>query len=422
MPPLRLLAPGLAAAALAACGGAEPQPSAPPPAPSAVAAASAVAPGPRLGLLDGALEEAPSFPAPGPVTAYPGRFVAVPLPAGMPAIVAVVGLGSDDVWMLAASSAVLHWDGARVSDQGRPGCFADRCCGQLVDCPRDPRGCSDEGVAACEKHRADCAMRVDFDSLRVERGAVVVGANVYTGGLTANVIESRRQKDGRWSCEQPARDRLLRVGTLPLSPSLRLETSSRVLGNQLGETSVVAGERRVLLPDGLLHAEVSLAARADDDLWLWEPASTSPRLWHGNGMAWFPVATGLRAQDEVWITAPASLWALGVRDGEVDESLLRLDLDQGTWERFPAAGASRMLRAAGAGFWLLGEKVYHHWDGRALRRLEAPLAMEDPSRRVWLGPAGELWVVGGSPTATVKGPSGDLPAAAAFRLPPESRP
>ncbi len=77
-----------------------------------------------------------------PLPAFDGRFERVRLPTNMAAVVAVVGRGGDDVWMLAKGNAVLHFDGKRTTQRGNPRCRADSCCGRLIDCAPNREVCS----------------------------------------------------------------------------------------------------------------------------------------------------------------------------------------------------------------------------------------------------------------------------------------
>src|SRR4051812_25653125 len=98
MLPRRLLALCAGTTLSAACGGAEPLPPSPAPSPTAFAAM----PRGKPSLADPAPAAEVPMPimAELPLPAYPGKFEAVPLPAGTPELGAVAGRGADDVWML----------------------------------------------------------------------------------------------------------------------------------------------------------------------------------------------------------------------------------------------------------------------------------------------------------------------------------
>jgi hypothetical protein len=71
--------------------------------------------------------------------------------------------------------------------------------------------------------------------------------------------------------------------------------------------------------------------------------------------------------------------------------------------------------------WFLGAKGFYQWDGATLRRAEAPLGAVDDA---WVGPSGEMWVVGADRTRQVTTKDGPKPAGAAIRVPapPKGRP
>ncbi len=348
-----------------------------------------------------------------PLPVEPGRFEAVPLPPGTPALRGVSGLGDDDVWMV-AEGGVLRWDGKRVEKKGRPRCFADACCGRLVDCARDPSKCG----KPCRFGDPNCANEVDFDHVRVTGGVVIVSAVVDTGGLTRSPIDSRLDAQGRWSCEQADGDGLLHAGSQDVQIKdhvIHLDTPSSFI-NAPGAFSVVVDGRRLAMPsDGVFGtAEGGLAASAVDDLWFWSRSS----LYRGDGLSWTPIPTGLTGLSSVWITEPGTAWALGVDkqgdgEGEQSDELIRWDLSSGARTRFFVPGAADVLDRGGREFWLIGKQTLRHWDGRALRAVEAPF--EDTVSRAWLSPGGTLWVVGEDPAPKAKGAKSK---GAAFRFVP----
>jgi hypothetical protein len=380
--------------ALAACGGAPPPVSpGPPPAPTVVASAP---PPPALSLLDVRAEAPPAEPAAatsGPVPAYPGRFERVPLPAGVAQILAVRGRDARDVWMLAKGGAVLHWDGTRVTSKGTPRCFTDSCCGRLFDCKRAPSKCTPKAVAKCELGRRDCAWQVDFTMLSVTRDAVVVTGMIDTGGMRAAEVEARLARDGRWSCEQDPDD-LIRPGVETAAAgdaTITLETPAYMV-NIIGTGSLVWNGRRLPLPDEVRRATDLRLAASSDDVWLYNTAGS---VWRNNGIGWEPRPTGLDGIVRAWAGDPGSIWILGgVPDEDGDSGdLIRWDTGAGAWRRFPAPQDFRASRALVNGprdAWLLGKRGFHHLDGRALRRADPPVAFAD----AWLGPKGDLWVVG----------------------------
>lgn len=398
--------------ALAGCGTAPPPPT-PAPAAKATAVPIVSAVPPRLGLLGAApapVTEPPDEELPEPTAPVPGRFERVPLPAGVPAITGVSGRGDRDVWMVAKDSGVLRWDGARVERKGAPRCFADACCGRLVDCARAPGKCSTKG---CPFGDPSCANPVDFDSIRVTGEAVVVSAFIDTGGLTQSRIDARLDARGRWSCEQGDGDGLLHGGSQDITLDdhvIHLDTPTHFI-NSPGTFSVVVDGRRLPMPsDGFLFTPIGgIAARTADDLWFWAGSS----VWRGDGLGWTKQSMDFARVSALWVTDPGRLvWALD----EGDDLLVRWDPDRGVRARMSVPGASELLVGEGSSFWLTGKEILRHWDGRAMTSVEAPL--DETARRSWLAPTGELWVVGADRVAKVKVGKSEAPAGAAHRFVP----
>jgi hypothetical protein len=344
----------------------------------------------------------------------PGRFEAVPLPPGVLEVVAVAGRDGRDVWMVAKGNTVLHWDGARITAQPGPGCFADTCCGRVVDCARFPARCPRPGKPCTLGFQ--CAAPVDFDAIRVTAREVIAGASVYTGGLTSSHIESRLQ-GGRWTCEQDDGDGLLHVNVEDRSvggASIRLETPGEFI-NPIGGYTLVLDGRRIPLPGEVDYAgrlRAGLAVLAPDDLFFW---IDDGRVWRGNGVTWAPFPLGLQSLVDLWATPGAAstrvAWALGTEAG----LLLRWGAD-GPVQRTPTPGAEWMIQAKDGGFWLMGKSALYHFDGHRLTRVPTPLDLEIDSRRLWLGQGGEIWIVGADRHAQVKTPEGMVPAGAVFRM------
>jgi|SRR5580704_305537 hypothetical protein len=415
----------LALATLVACTGAplaEPPHAAPPLPPPA-------APPPKLGLLDEDVEQAPAEVMPaGRVEAHAGRFEPIPLSPAAPTILAVTGRDGRDVWMLANHNAVLHWDGTRTTERGTPRCFADSCCGRLLDCAHRPKLCAPPSPSAID---------VDFDAISLRGGDVIVEAVVDTGGMTSSLVEARLGRDGRWRCEQSEGDGLIHPGVQPISvggASLQLETPGWLV-NPIGGVSLLYDGRRVAVPKEVRQGwgRVGLAARSPDDLWLWsteldelhagEPGGRPPRVWRGNGLAWAPASIGFETLTDLWVT-DGVVWALGAFRKDDETDLLRWDTGKAAWQHFPAPGATSVRRTGGRDFWLLGKSDLYRWDGRALRRVEVPIELMDASRQTWSGPSGELWVVGADRAAKVTTPKGGEAAGVALRLraPEEPKP
>ena len=424
------------AAVLAACGGADGSPPAAPSSPTA--AATAARPAGKPSLVELGAVAAAGYAALEPVTSLPeapGRFEPVALPAGTPAIVAVAGRRADDVWMLGARGTVLRWDGARLTDEGAPRCFTDTCCGKLFDCKRFPAKCS-ASAPPCKIGQWDCASEVVFQGLRVAAGEIVAVATIDTGGITTSTVESRRGADGRWSCEQPARDGLVRADLTHAAPSVVLEQQAFFGPNRLGDHGLVVEGRRLTLPNELSMRNLGLVARAPHDLWLWVRGDADgARLWHGNGLSWQPVAVPLAGIADVWPAGPGAMWVLGMASAGIPgmvidlpgtvfgERLVHLEPGAPSPRVFAVPGATRRLQGTGDTFWLVGKTAAYRWDGRALSRTDIPLDFageedhvvqaQDP---VWSDPSGALWVVGAHRTAKVKTPDGPVPAGAAFRF------
>ncbi len=428
------LAASLGAIALAACSAASP-PAPPPPA----VAAPVVAPLPaKLALVDDdADDERPAeVVSVGALPAFAGRFEAVPIPKKTAAVVSVSGRGEDDVWMLARGGPVLHWDGKRVADMGTPQCFTDNCCGTLLDCAKKPGLCRKPPAEGCHPFGPPCAMRVDWGWVEVDEGDVAVGAIVDTGGMRGSLVEAHLGKGGRWACAQ-GKDDMVQPGSRGRGDGPRAMEKSvggaavrfegpAVLVNVLGGYSLVVDGRRVPLPADVERArDVGFEARGPADLWLWR--SDGGRVWRGNGLAWTPLRTELAQVAGVWFADPGSAWMLGSM-GEGNELLVRWDLGPrpglradeppsapGPARRFETPGATIVLHSDRPDFWLLGKTAFYFWDGRDLRRAEAPLDVED----AWRSRRGEVWVAGGERGAQGKAaPQGDPPPApgAVYRL------
>jgi hypothetical protein len=348
----------------------------------------------------------------------PGRFEAVPLPPGVREVVAVAGRDGRDVWMMAKGNTVLHWDGARVTAQAGPQCFADTCCGRVVDCARFPARCPAPGKPC--KPGSECADLVEFGGIRVTPRDVIADATVFTGGLTPSYIDSRL-RGGRWTCEQNDGDGLIHIGTEDRSvggASIRFETPGWFV-NLIGGYSLVYDGRRIFLPGGVdypYEIRAGLAALAPDDLVFW---ISDGRLWRGNGLTWAPFALGLHSILDLWATrGPGSTrvaWALGISPETEQGLLLRWEAD-GAVQATPLPGASWKAQATGDGFWLVGKSALYHFDGLRLTRLPAPLDVEIDSQRLWVSEGGETWLVGADRQATVQAPEGTVPAGAVFRM------
>jgi hypothetical protein len=366
-----------------------------------------------LGLLAAppAAEPAPAPPASAPLPALAARFEKVALPSEVGAVISVVGRGTSDVWMLARGNVVFHWDGARTTRRGTPRCFTDSCCARLVDCARQREACS----PTCSLGWFGCAQAVDFQSLRLTADDVIAEAVVYTGGMRGALVAARLR--GGFRCEQSSDD-LVYPGQRASGDAAHAEELSvggaevrfegpAMLGNALGGYSLSIDGRRIPLPDDAMGVDLAVAAL--DDLWLWQ--WSGGRVWRGNGLTWYPLATGAEQLAGLWV-GEGMVWALATAEKEGAERLLRWDLERGGWHEDATPGATKLIHDEGGRFWLLGKTAQYHWDGRTLRRGEAPLDVEDG----WLAATGELWLVGGDRSATVTTADGSAPAGAVVRL------
>lgn len=423
LPRLGRTAAALAAfvpAALAACG---PAPLPPPSSPAPVATARPSAPPAVVGLVAGAPDEASvDMTLVASLPAFGGRFERVELPPKTPVLLSLDGRDDRDVWMLAADGRVLRWDGKSVTSAGTPECYTDSCCGTLFDCKRKPSLCTRAAAEHCQPFGGPCAMLVDWASVRVAGDDVVVSTIVETGGLRGSLVEARRRRDGRWSCEQGkddfvypgmrARGDTAHAYEVTLDgATIRFEGPAFLVNPNGGNLLVVDG-RRVPLPQeaSWTRSGVALAARSPGDLWLWQ--DDPARVWRGNGLAWYPFPVGLETVADLWLTEPGTAWVLGA-DGEAGtESLVRWDIDKKSGQRFATPGAVQVLKGRGDEIWLLGEKAVYPWDGRELRRADAPLAVQ----HAWRSDAGTVWLIGGDLDAKVKLHEADVPAGAVFRV------
>jgi len=346
-----------------------------------------------------------------PLPAFDGRFERVSLPANTKEVVAIAGRGGDDVWMLAKGNAVLHFDGKRTKSRGNPRCYADSCCGRLIDCARNREACS----PTCSLGFGRCAEPVVFESLRLTDDDVIAQAVIYTGGLRGALVEARLENG--FECEQ-SQDDLIYPGARGSGDVHRAEKLSvdgaaiRLEGpawlvNPLGGNSLVIDGRRVALPDAA-RTHVGLAAPALNDLWLWAPFDGF--VWRGNGIAWVPVSTGVDDLTQLWADGAGHVWALSGAEG--DEVLLRWDLGRDGWTYIATPGATRALTSRNHTFWLIGKTAQYHWDGQTLSHSEAPLDVADG----WLDDAGELWLVGGDRTAKVGRGKDRQAASAVYRV------
>lgn len=388
---------------------------------------------------------APGDDAPaGPVSALAGRFEPVPLPRGTAPIVDVAGRSERDVWMLAEDGAVVHWDGARAVAKGAARCFAIGYRGSLFDCSSRPAMCARPAASRCAQGNEKCVWSVNASWLRPTSDGVAAGALVWDGDMHHTLVEARLDPSGHWSCKQSKE--LVQLDGAERQDGLQALALS-VDGAQVrfglqgwnGPTLLLVDGRRVALPvDG---NDLGFDARGPGDLWLWAssrlsrgrrgdggtlsvlvatPENTSPhgRLWHGNGMTWTPMRTGLAALTDVWFSEPDTTWLLGpaeTRGGS--ERLIRRDLDWNVRQRFDTPGATAVLRGE-KDFWLLGATTLYAWDGEALHRAEAPLAIH----RGWRSPAGEVWLVGSGRASGATGSGDAARDGAVFRLPaPERR-
>ncbi|MEM6789292.1 MAG: hypothetical protein AAF715_17360 [Myxococcota bacterium] len=402
----RWLRRGLAAAAvvvLMACH--RPPSPAPPPVPVPVPVQSSPEANgePIFSLLEspftsgGVDAAAPIQPEPHEVSFEP-----VQLPAGTPSILAIDGRGPTDMWMLTSQSEVLQWNGHRVKSHGRLQCFADSCCGRLVNCRATPAACG----PTCSLPPMQCARPVAFSALEVRGTEVVAVAVIDTGGLRPSLIEARAST--RFRCEQPQGD-LVYPGTgirgqkadadeLTLDGHVvRLEGPAWLV-NPLGGTSLVIDGRRVLVPPGAERGTYLAADRADD-LWLWTPSGD---VWRGNGLRWQGVAIDFDQLAELWM-AGGAVWALAAHGDASSATLLRWDELASSWTATAAPGADEVHRSE-TGFWLLGAGGLYVYEGDVLRKVTSPLNYHAG----WLDDGGELWIAG-----EMNG------RGAVFRLPPQ---
>ena len=91
-------------------------------------------------------------------------------------------------------------------------------------------------------------------------------------------------------------------------------------------------------------AQVMLAGRSADDLWLYNPKGG--QALHGNGIGWEARPTGLSGMSDLWVDETGSAWVLGSR---MDESpgVLRWDLATGAWRRLPTPTDLSAVRVVG---------------------------------------------------------------------------
>jgi hypothetical protein len=418
------------AMAVAACSG-EPPHAPPPVTVIPVAPASVRADGPAIAdsAQQAAGEHGPLSSAT-PAATLGRRFERVALPAGAGEIVAVAGRDDRDVWMMARGSdvqrvwvkggaggeeakeialpidSVVHWDGARATARPGPRCFLaweykQTARTRLVSSRARPLSCNALG----------CDYAVPFDRILLPPAGVVLVGTWHHGQTPFPFdLRSRAGRDGRWSCEiegqTPAAERLVGAAALRLDRNAYSFASLTVDGREIG------------VPQELKDAAPSaVAARSVDDLWLWK--SDDEHVWHGTTHAWEarPAPVHVVALE---IVEPGSAWVVGVdKDADI---VLRWDAGKAAWTRWPTPAkfrATSILATSAHDVWFLGPKAFHHWDGRELRRIEAPpLAVH----AAWLSASGELWVVGADPTVKIHaGTEEEDSAGAAFRLPVEPR-
>lgn len=315
------------------------------------------------------------------------------------------------MWLLPHRSPAFQWDGARFVDRGTPSCFADLCCGRLIDCAKEPKRCHEK--KDCSYDSMDCALRLEWSFLDSTPSSVLLGGYQRTASDTRSLVFARPHTGG-WACEQGTEPHML-AGSRGSGDSERAqEWTVDGVRIRLGAPVPIPGSlgfggyhltidgRAVALPADAVYAACDLAPRTLGDLWLW----CQDRVWRGDGLTWSSVDTGLGDVSRMWVGTAGQVWALGqAKEGQCDTALVRWDGEDATERRFCVPGAETVV-VGGGQFWLLGrgaatddegrpvfrmeDETFYFWDGQGLQRTSSPLAFGAAYR----SPSGDLWLVG----------------------------
>lgn len=324
--------------------------------------------------------------------------VTVALPAKTPTVVDIAGRGEEEVYLLTAKGNVLQWNGKDWKDLGAPKCFAESCCGTLVDCKAHPQQCAKKATEQCAPmNYPSCAFEVQFDYIQAEPD-VRARTVIQTGGLRGSLLEAKLGADGKWTCVQGDSD-LVHPDSAGRGDvahpreyvvdgaSFRFEGPARLV-NPLGGHILTIDGRRINLPEPTnFGVSLNVLARSRDDLWLY---SYDPLLWHGNGLDWHPVELALETLEDIWLDGDKNLWVLGSSAGQT--LLLRRDLAKDTWHRTLVPGATSSVAGMGRDFWLVGDSFYYS-DGSALKKVDVQIGLQGS----WRSKKGDVWLVGGPP-------------------------